>query len=296
MDMSEKPPRRRPGPPQPVKRDRSIGALLVDSRDLSPSDAEAVMRYARDEGLRFGDAAIQLGLVTRADVQYALARQFDYPYLPPHDDSLSRELIAAYAPFSAPVEALRALRTQLTLRWFDADPPHKMLAVVSAARGEGRSYLAANLAVVFSQLGARTLLIDADLRNPRQHDLFRISDRIGLSSLLARRGDETAIHRIQGLLGLSVLPAGATPPNPLELLTRPDFATILANLSNQYDVIIIDTPAAELGADFQGIAAAAEGTLLVTRRNITRAADAHALAESISATGAQVTGAVLNDH
>jgi capsular exopolysaccharide synthesis family protein len=168
--------------------------------------------------------------------------------------------------------------------------------VVGASRGEGRSYLAANLAVVFSQQGARTLLVDADLRNPRQQELFKLSDRLGLSSLLARRGDATAIHRIRGLPGLSVLPAGVVPPNPLELLTRPEFAGTLASLTNDYGVIIIDTPAATLGADYQGIAAVAEGVLLVTHRNATRATDARSVAESITATATTVAGVVLNEH
>lgn len=294
MDMSDPP--RRPHPGTPTKRNRSIGALLVDSRNISPADADSVARYAKEEGLRFGDAAIKLGLVTRQDVERALARQFDYPYLSLCDESLSRELIAAYAPFSPQVEAMRALRTQLMLRWFDSTPPHRLLAVVGASRSEGRSFLAANLAVVFSQQGARTLLVDADLRNPRQHELFKLSDRPGLSSLLARRGDETAIHRIRGLPGLSVLPAGTVPPNPLELLTRPEFARTLANLTNDYGVIIIDTPAATLGADYQGIAAVAEGVLLVAHRNYTRAADARGVAESITATAATVAGVVLNEH
>ena len=292
--MSDSPPRRHPG--MPTKRDRSIGALLVDSRNISPADAEAVVRYAKEEGLRFGDAAIKLGLVARQDVEHALARQFDYPYLSPYDESLSRELVAAYAPFSPQVEAMRALRTQLMLRWFGSTPPRRLLAVVGASRGEGRSYLAANLAVVFSQQGARTLIVDADLRNPRQQELFKLADRQGLSSLLARRGDETAIHRIRGLPGLSVLPAGTVPPNPLELLTRPEFARTLAGLTNDYSVIIIDTPAAALGADYQGIAAVAEGVLLVTHRNVTRATDARGVAESITATATTVAGVVLNEH
>jgi protein-tyrosine kinase len=280
----------------PGKLDRSIGALLVDSGRLSPADLEVVMRLARAEDLRFGEAAVKLGLVTKADVQHALARQFDYPYFGPEDQTLSREVVAAYAPFSKAVEALRALRTQVLLRWFGGEPSHKTLAVVSAHRGDGRSYLAANLAVAFSQLGEQTLLIDADLRNPRQHEIFCLPDRLGLSGLLARRGDENAIHHIHGLLGLSVLPAGAVPPNPQELLSRSGFGALTARLSAQYDLIIIDTPAAELGADFQGIAAVAEGALLVARRDITRAADARTVAELIASVGAKVAGVVLNDH
>jgi protein-tyrosine kinase len=275
-------------------RGRSIGALLVDSRRLSAEDAEAVMRYADDENLRFGDAAIKLGLVTRADLQYALARQFDYPFLDPDDESLSREVVAAYAPFSAAVEMLRVLRTQLSLRWFQ--PLRKMLSVVSARRGDGRSYVAANLAVVYSQLGERTLLIDADLRNPRQHEIFHLPNRLGLSALLARRGDEDVVHRVRGLLGLSVMPAGAAPPNPQELLGRLSFEELLAQMGAQYDVIIVDTPAGELGADFQSVSAVTEGALLVTRRDHSRVSEARAIADAISSSGGHIAGAVLNDH
>jgi len=298
MDMNQRPlrPQQSAQPTQPVKRDRSIGALLIDSRHLTASDAESVMRYARAHDMRFGDAAVKLGLVTRANVQHALARQFDYPYLALDDDAVSREVIAAYAPFTAPVEALRALRTQLLLRWYEADPPHKAIAVVSARPGEGRSFLAANLAVVFSQLGERTLLIDADLRNPRQHEIFKLPDRVGLSAILAGRGNENVIQRIHGLLGLSVMPAGAAPPNPQELLTRPAFSAMLSGFGAHYDVVILDTPAALSGADFQSVSAAAEGALLVTRRNFSRASESRLVTEYITAAGASVVGAVLNDH
>jgi len=299
MDMNQRPLQpRQPTQPaqQPSKRDRSIGALLIDSHHLSPSDAESVMRYARANDMRFGDAAVKLGLVTRAHVQHALARQFDYPYLPLDDDTVSREVVAAYSPFTAPVEALRALRTQLLLRWYEADPPHKSLAIVSARPGEGRSFMAANLAVVFSQLGERTLLIDADLRNPRQHEIFNLPDRVGLSAILAGRGNENVIQRIHGLLGLSVMPAGATPPNPQELLTRPAFGAMLAGFGAHYDVVILDTAAALHGADFQSVAAAAEGALLVTRRNFSHTNESRLVTEYVTAAGASVVGAVLNDH
>ena len=285
-----------PSQEPPEKRNRSIGALLVESQRLSAADAEAVMRYAGEKGLRFGDAAIELGLVTRAEVQHALALQFDYPYLATGDESISPEVIAAYAPFSKPVEALRAIRTRLMLSWFEGNPRRKMLAVVSPGRGDGRSYFAANLAVVCSQLDARTLLIDADLRSPRQHEIFRLPGSPGLSELLARRSEENVIHRINGLVGLSVLPAGAPPPNPQELLTRPTFGALLAELGRQYDAIVLDTPAGELGADLQSVAAAAGGALVVTRRNVTRASQARAVAESVSATGARAIGVVLNEH
>lgn len=277
-------------------RGRSIGAILVDARKLAPSDAEAVLHYARENGTRFGDAAVRLGCVSAADVQHALALQYDYPYLAQQDAGISKEVIAAYAPFSPPVEALRAMRMQLMLRWFDADKPHIALAVVSAARGDGRSYVAANLAVVLSQLGKQTLLVDADLRNPRQHRIFNLEDRVGLSALLSGRGDNGAIHRIPGLVSLSVLPAGAIPPNPQELLGRPGFGTLIKELELRFDAILIDTPAAALGADFQAVSLIAKGSVLVARRNATRTADAQAVSSRIASAGAVVIGAVLNEH
>ena len=277
-------------------RSPSIGALLVDQGKLSPADAEAVLRHARAKRLRFGEAAVELGLVSRADVDRALARQFDFPYVARGDGPLSRELVAAFAPTSPAVEALRALRTQLMLRWFDAAAPRKTLAVVSARRRDGRSYVAANLAVAFSQLGEQTLLIDADLRNPRQHRLFGLSGQVGLSAILAARGDASLITRVEGLAGLSVLPAGATPPNPLELLARPAFAMLLQELGSRYEVILIDTPAAAIGADYQSVSIAAGGALLVTRRNATRSAEARALSAVLDDAGAAVVGALLNDY
>jgi protein-tyrosine kinase len=281
----------------PAGRDRSLGALLVDRGRLTPADAEAVLRHAQANGLRFGDAAVGLGFVTAADVQHALAAQFDYPYLGAADETISKEVVAAFAPFSPAVEALRAVRTQLMLRWIDAAQPRRALAIVSPGRGEGRSYLAANLAVVFSQLGERTLLVDADLRNPRQHALFRLDEKFGLAALLAGRAPNGgAIHRIAGLVGLSVLPAGAAPPNPQELLGRPAFAALLADLAMQFDVILLDTPAASLGADFQTIAAAARGAIMVTRRDRTAAAAVRTVGAQLDDAGARLIGAVFNDH
>src|SRR6185436_9716186 len=115
-------------------------------------------------------------------------------------------------------EELRGLRTQLMIRWAKAGVQHRVLAIVSPGAGEGRSYVAANLAVAFSQLGERTLLIDADLRRPRQHHIFNVSDRIGLSAVLSGRAGRSAVAPVPEFGALSLLTAGARPPNPQELL------------------------------------------------------------------------------
>jgi len=275
---------------------RSIGAILIDNGRLTPEAAERILKLQKEQGLRFGDAAIQLGLLSEADIQQALSRQYDYPYLMPGDDRVSEEVIAAFKPFSPVVEQLRALRSQLMLRWFDAEAGHKTLAVVSAGRGEGRSFTAANLAVVFSQLGERTLLIDADLRHPRQHQLFRLENKLGLSSLLAGRAElGEAVTRIPGLIDLSILPAGATPPNPQELLARPVFNALMATVQGQYDIVVVDTPAGAETADNQTIAARTRGAVVVARKDLSLAPQLQTLVSSLQHAGVAVVGAVLNN-
>jgi receptor protein-tyrosine kinase len=273
----------------------SIGAILVDSGRITPEEAEQVLRIQKDLGIRFGDAAIQLGLLNEEDIRQALARQYDYPYLPAGDQCVDEEVVAAFQPFGPAVEQIRILRSQLMLRWFGTNAGHKTLAVVGAGRGEGRSFIAANLAVVFSQLGERTLLIDADLRHPRQHSLFRLQNRVGLSSILSGRADHMeAIVRIGGLVDLSVLPAGAAPPNPQELLSRAIFPRMLEDMRKDFDVVIIDTPAANECADYQTIAKFAEGAVVITRKDVTIASRLLSVVAGLQYAGVALTGTVLN--
>lgn len=277
-------------------RDRSIGAILIDAGKLKAADAEQILRLQHDEGLRFGDAAKRLGLITDDDIAQALSRQFDYPYLTAGESRVAGEVVAAYNPFSAPVEALRALRSQLMLRWFDSEAEHKTLAITSPSRAEGRSWLTANLGVVFSQLGERTLIIDADLRQPRQHLLFGIDNRSGLSAVLAGRSTPDAVQRVPALLDLSVLPAGAVPPNPQELLARPLFAQLLQQLASEYDVILVDTPAGTQYADGQTLAVRASGALVVAQKNASSIYLLRAYTDLLRQATAKVVGTVLMER
>lgn len=285
-------------PLQEVRRiNRTLGAMLIDAGLLSQADAERVLMYQQDAGVRFGEAAVRLGLVTEADVQFALARQFDYAYLPQGevDRPISEEVVAAYQPFSACVDQLVSVRSQLMLRWFDRGEGRQVLAVVGADRGEGRSYLAANLAVVFSQLGQRTLLIDADMRAPRQHELFKLSNKVGLSTVLSGRADEEVVVRVPDLLGLTVMPAGPTPPNPLELLSRPLLPALLNHARKSYDVVLIDTPAISVGDDAAIVAIRSGAALAVARSGLTRLPAFNDLVRGLGEAGVSVVGSVYND-
>ncbi len=277
---------------------RPIGSILVESGRLSSADADRIVEYQQQHSLQFGDAAIALKLLTKEDIDYALARQFDYAYLNQQDASLSKELVAAYKPFSKIGESLRAVRSQLMLRWFNTDPTHKVIAVVSPGKGEGRSFIAANLAIVFAQQGQRTLLLDADLRaapSGGQHSLFKLGKSTGLSGILADRAGLEAALPVPSLPGLTVLPVGAVPPNPQELLGRPEFRELLGRASQQFDVIIIDTPAGGDFADAEIIAARAGAALMVARKNQSLMLSVTLLARRLQAGGVTLVGSVLND-
>lgn len=268
--------------------------MLVDAGKIRPEDGERVLRHARDNGLRFGDAAVALGFVSADDVADMLARQFRYPYLRLGESSVSPDVAAAWTPFTPSVEALRSLRSQLLLRWFGGGE-RRSLAIVGPGRNEGRSHLAANLAVVFSQMGERTLLIDADLRNPRQHILFGASNATGLSAVLAGRSELDVIARIPGFVDLSILSAGAIPPNPLELLGRDVFPELIRDVSVRFDVVIVDTPAASLGADAQLVAARCSGALMLVRKDHSLLDRCRDLADALNASGVRLVGSVVNE-
>jgi receptor protein-tyrosine kinase len=278
-----------------IKSDRSIGAILIDSGKLSINDAEQILHLQKAENLRFGDAGIKLGLLTEVDIQRALAQQYDYPYLLKDDGAVCDSLVAAYNPFCPQVESLRTLRSQLMLRRFTGQPNRKMLTIVSPGRGEGRSYLAANLGVVFSQLGERTLLIDGDMRYPNLHTLFKLENRSGFSSLLAGRDELQAVQRVNNLVGLSVLTAGATPPNPQELLSRPALTHLLHRLNEAFDVILIDTPASADFADAHMLSARAGAAVIVARKNHSRLELVRQQTESMAQSGIEVIGSVLSE-
>lgn len=274
--------------PQPPP--RSLGAILVGAGRLSPQQAGRVLQLQEEEGLRFGEAARQLGVVDGEDILFALSQQFEYTCLQPGDDTLSSDVMAAFGSQHPLVEGLRDLRSRLMLRWLGKKSSRKCIALVSARRGEGKSFVAANLAVLFSQLGQRTLLIDADLIHPCQHRLFKLDNRAGLSSVLSGlAGIETA-RPIPKLAGLTVLPAGPTPPNPRELLSRPMLASLLGQARHAFEVILLDTPSLALMADAQIIAAHAGASLLVSRPNAASLAEIAALTSSID----NLVGAVVN--
>jgi receptor protein-tyrosine kinase len=186
------------------------------------------------------------------------------------------------------------LRSQLALRWFD--DRRKTLTVAAARAGAGSSVVAANLAIAFAQLGERVLLIDANLRRPVQHTLFGIGAVEGLSGLLAGRSAfRDSLRVVEPFATLAILCAGATPPNPHELLSAVGFSYLIETAPAAFDIVIVDSPPLLEYSDGQLIAARSGGCLLVARRHQTSLTDIEDAKQQLEPTGAAVVGAVLND-
>lgn len=279
-----------------VVTDRPIGSILTETKRLPAGQVDKVLDYQRRKGLRFGEAAMALKLITEDDVLYALSQQFHYPYAPHTRRDLSGELVAAMQPFSDQAEAFRALRSQLMMRMFMPGTAPRALAVVSPEKGDGKTFFAANLAIAMAQLGGRTLLIDANLRGPRIHQLFSIDEKAGLSGVLSGRVQSNVIHQIADLNTLFVLPVGVAPPNPLELVERPAFSRLLSELLGKFDHVIVDTPAAQRGSDAGVIAARCGAALVVARRHQSRLGALHQLVSRLKDSPAQLAGMVINEY
>lgn len=272
---------------------RPIGSVLVDLGKLSAVDSAKVLDYQQKGSLLFGEAAVKLKLVTSTDIEHALAEQFSFPFVDTNTTSLSKDLVIVHKPFSVQAEAIRNIRTQLLLSGsVDSDP---CISITSAQRGDGRSYFAANLAVALAQLGKKTLLIDMDLRRPRQCQIFNIPNKYGLSMLLKGSQNESIVLQMEGIPMLSVLPAGPTPPNPLELLSSDRMEKLIAEYRRNYDYIVLDTAAGSEHSDAELISKMAGTAVVLVRQNNTKFDLAKEHTDKIRNLNIKIAGCVVNE-
>jgi receptor protein-tyrosine kinase len=264
---------------------------------LHPPEVERILHWARAEGRRFGEAAVAHGAVTERQLARALALQFDYPVLAPGESGVSPEVVAATDAGGPAAADLRRLRERIRAQQAaaPADRPLRALAVISAGRGEGKTFTAANLAVVFAQAGQRTLLVDADLRRGRLHRLFGLPNRAGLSTLLNGQVGPGLLHRVPGLGGLTVLACGPTPPNPSELLVRAAFGQALEAFCGRFDVVLFDTAGTAEEPDAALVAGRAGAAIVVARRGHSSFDAVVRLVSSGAVPPSAVLGSVLND-
>lgn len=197
------------------------------------------------------------------------------------------------APQSVVSEGFRALRTNIDFA--SVDTPVQALLVTSTRPGEGKTMVAANLAVVFAQSGRRVLLLDADLRRPSIHRMFGLRNTRGLTDLL--RSERASLD---GFIAdtpqelLRVITSGPLPPNPAELLNSKRMETIIQRLKKEADVLIVDSPPLQVVTDAAILASRLDGTLLVVESGRTRRGAVKRSREVLAKAGARVLGVVLN--
>lgn len=202
------------------------------------------------------------------------------------------DLISYKEPTSPIAEAYRTLRTNIQFSSFDEKV--KTILVTSSGPGEGKTTTASNLAVVMAQSGNKTILIDCDLRKPRVHKAFGISNQVGLSDLLADQMDQEGAIKLTEIPNLHVLSSGTRPPNPAELLGSGKMKKFVEALKENYDVIVLDTPPIILVTDAQIIAQYADGCLLVISSGQAERESAIKAKQLLEKVNGKILGVVFN--
>ncbi len=277
--------------------DTDSGDALLQTGALTDEQARLVAEHQARTGQSFDQAAVALALASEDDV--ALARQVLQGSLALQlspSSSVSDEVVVVSDPASPRAESLRLLRTQIIAQHVGAG--RRAFAVTGATDGAGATFIAANLAAALSQVGIKTLLVDANLRNPRVDGVFGIDPNgPGLStylSLEANRPERVVYPDV--LPNLSVVPAGPPVARPQELLSGARFRTGVDILLRQYDVAVFDTPATNENADALTVAGVLGYALVVARRDHAFVRDMQTLSAQLAASRATVIGAVLNDY
>jgi polysaccharide chain length determinant protein (PEP-CTERM system associated) len=272
-------------PKKPVSPKKVVNLGLGGLMGILFGVGTALLLETMDKSLKTAEEAKQLlgypllGSIPRLKSQKANAPG-DEEELPVRDNP--------YSPASAAFEMLQA-NLEFTL----SDRPLKVIVVVGSSPGEGKSFVAANLAVAKAQMGKRVLLIDADMRCPRQQAIWKCPNLMGLSNVLVGQA-ELANTTQEALVNLDVLTAGTIPPNPAALLNSQRMAALLEAASRDYEFVIIDTPASSLFADGLMLGKLADGLLLVVRPGVVDAVVAQSTKAMIEQSRSRVLGMVIN--
>ena len=214
---------------------------------------------------------------------------------------MKKEVIAHKDPKSPISEIFRTLRTNI--QFINTNKKTKTLLVTSTLPGEGKSWIASNLAVTFAQTGKKVVLIDADMRKGRQYGIFDIPPTPGLSNYLSEIGipkkdnvSEEIIACIRKTVvpNLYIMPAGSIPPNPSELLVSPKMLQLLEKCKQVFDIVIIDGTPCELVTDAVILSRIVDSTIIVTAHKLTKKDGLERVIKNIQNVGGNLTGVVVN--
>lgn len=201
-------------------------------------------------------------------------------------------LIPNLNPRSPVVESYRILRTNLT--FLGVEKPLRSILVTSAVPEEGKTVTSANLAICLAEGGNRVVLVDADLRKSRLHRVFDVDNQVGLTTALSGAVSLDVALKEVNVPNLRVLPAGPKPPNPAEMLGSPRMAALLAELREQAQMVVIDSPPVIAVTDAVVLSAVVDGVVLVCRAHETTYQQAQRAKAMLEQVKARVLGVVLD--
>jgi len=201
-------------------------------------------------------------------------------------------LVMAQAPRSAAAEAYRTLSTNIQFSSLDRDV--RTLLVTSVGPDEGKSIVLANLAITMAEGGRRVVMVDCDLRRPSLHEIFGLADQPGLTTMMLNESLALPLQ-VTPFANVSLVAAGPLPPNPAELISSERFTRVLASISGEADVLLVDAPPISAVADATILATRVDGVLLVIDSGRTRRDPGRRAADQLQRVGARVLGAVLTN-
>lgn len=202
------------------------------------------------------------------------------------------KLIVNENPKSPISEAFRTIRTNIQFTSIDDDI--RIITATSAMAGEGKTTTISNLATAFAQTGKRVILVDADLRKPAVHKMFKLPNLRGLTNAIIHEQDMDELIFNTEVKNLFVLPAGPVPPNPSELLGSKSMKAVLENLSEKFDYIFIDAPPVAIVTDAAIIANVSHGVIIVSVSGKTDIKSIQYAKKLLSNVNANILGVVLN--
>ncbi len=207
--------------------------------------------------------------------------------------SIRRDLVVLDAPKSSASECARSLRTNLL--FMSPDQPLKSFVITSAGPQEGKTTVTNSLAVTMAQTGSRVLLVDTDMRRPRMHKVYGVSNETGISSLILGEATLRDAVKHTEVQNLDILPCGPIPPNPAELLLSDAFAQVREDLLKHYDRVLFDSPPVGAVTDPVLLATLTDGVVLVLKAGKTQREVAQQAIRALRDAKAHILGAVIND-
>ncbi len=276
--------------------DDPIRDTLLQLGYLSEDQSARVTAHASSRGLPFDQAALELGFITYDDLDRAREQLItSLAQSTARRQPVSDELVVISDPQGLRAEAVRLLRTQVIAQHIKAG--RRGLALVAPVEDSGCSNLSSNLAVALSQVGIKTLLVDANLRAPRLHEIFGLdANAPGLTSYLSMQVSRPErVVQANVLPSLALITAGPAASRPQELLSSRRFRDGVNMLLREYDLVLFDTPPANSSADALTIGAAAGYVMLVARRNQAFFKDISTLVEQLQTSRCPLIGSVLNE-